>query len=78
MNRPDHKNCSDCKNHFPATPDFFHRNDNTSDGLISTCKACVKKNRVRYAGRYDLAANSKRYYQKHKQRLKEKRILKNN
>ena len=42
-NRPDVlKRCMNCREQFPSTPQYFHRNATRKDGLSKTCKACVK------------------------------------
>lgn len=35
------KKCSYCKNFFPATTEFFHKNKNVVSGLYSWCKSCT-------------------------------------
>jgi hypothetical protein len=42
------KKCTKCGNEFEATPDFFYRNKNTSDGLTSWCKGCMIIGRQEY------------------------------
>lgn len=34
------KPCRTCGNHFPATPDYFHRDINATDRLVTQCKSC--------------------------------------
>ena len=35
------KKCSKCGESFQRTPEFFHRNKKTKDGLMERCKRCV-------------------------------------
>lgn len=35
------KQCSKCRKLYPPTPDYFHRNRNTPDGLNRQCKKCI-------------------------------------
>ena len=36
------KSCNKCKEPFPATSEYFHRNSKEKDGLCRTCKECAK------------------------------------
>lgn len=39
----DYKICTKCKNKFPATAEYFHRNKTTADGLNRQCKNCINE-----------------------------------
>src|SRR6266704_1084522 len=43
--KPSEKRCTSCKNFFPATPEFFHRDKRGKYGLWSKCKVCRSKPR---------------------------------
>lgn len=45
MNDVPQKQCNnpDCRDWYPATPEFFHRDKNKKDGLSPRCKLCKKK-----------------------------------
>ncbi len=55
------KRCSKCKDEWPATPDFFHRNKGK---LHSWCKACYSEDDKQQKKR-------RRYVQRRRERLKE-------
>lgn len=38
-----HKRCTKCKQEFPATNEFFHKNSSVRDGLRPDCKSCVRE-----------------------------------
>lgn len=37
------KTCTRCKNNYPATPEYFHRESRKLDGLNCVCKQCHKR-----------------------------------
>lgn len=41
------KICPKCKNSYPATPEYFHRNRCQSGGLNNYCKICDNKRRCK-------------------------------
>jgi hypothetical protein len=52
------KVCPQCKQSYPATPEYFHRNRSMSDGLAATCSRCrsgkgdsYKRNHLSTAGK---------------------------
>ncbi len=45
MNTLPLKSCRVCCNQFPATSEYFHRDKNKKDGLVTICKSCQKINR---------------------------------
>lgn len=49
------KPCPKCKNEFPPTPEYFHRNKTNLDGLSAECKTCrceiVRKSKKAHAER---------------------------
>jgi HNH endonuclease len=45
------KRCTQCRETFPATPEFFNRNKMHKDGLLAECKACKKKRDAVYRSR---------------------------
>src|SRR6266705_5616843 len=55
----DMKQCSSCKQFFPATPQFFSRCKGHKDGLQSLCKPCTKEYK-------------KQHYQANKERISKK------
>lgn len=40
------KRCSKCKQFYPPTTEYFHRNKNAKDGLNWSCKSCAKAYRL--------------------------------
>jgi len=66
------KQCSKCKNFFPATPEFFQRNHRKmKDGLVNQCKPCRNKKNREYHSRPDVRqrglAQMKTYADEHKE-----------
>jgi hypothetical protein len=61
------KTCLSCGNEYPATRDYWHRNNTHADGLASHCRTC--RNEAKHA--YDLA----RTEQKARQRILERQAL---
>lgn len=45
MSEAQSKRCSACDELIPATPQFFHRNSESADGLLGQCKACCQVKR---------------------------------
>jgi hypothetical protein len=37
------KRCTRCREEYPATPEFFHRDKNRIDGLTPACATCRRK-----------------------------------
>lgn len=58
------KQCTKCKNSYPATPEFFTRHKRTKDGLNCQCKVCTyAKRREWYQANAEYAkAHHKIYY----------------
>ncbi len=54
------KQCTVCKNTFPATPEFFYRNKTEKSGLQRWCKECHKA----YHGRLDVQEKRKAYLER--------------
>lgn len=52
----DYKLCTRCKEEFPATAEFFHKNNRGISGLTSECKTC--RNRIARENR--LSCNTKK------------------
>lgn len=50
MEKIEYKICSNCKEEFPATTDYFHKNPSANDGLSYLCKDCANERaKRRYA-----------------------------
>ncbi len=50
------RQCTTCKEWFPASPEFFNRQRNTKLGLTSQCRTCLKTIKKKF---YENAENSK-------------------
>lgn len=51
----DHRECTRCKGWFPATSDYFHKNNAIKDGFCINCKDCErerKKGKQNYNAEY--------------------------
>jgi len=42
------KQCFQCKQVYPATPEYFHRNKWRTDGLRAICKECAIERSITY------------------------------
>lgn len=54
------KRCPKCHNEYPATPEYFNRNENTPDGLFRWCKKCKKESDDKYRQTNIEAINKRR------------------
>ena len=61
------KVCKKCGHMFPLS--MFHKNKNTKDGHINTCKECVKKYSKKYNDEHrdDINKRQNQYYYEHKE-----------
>lgn len=76
------KICNKCRKEFPATTEYFHRDNHNKDGLFNTCKECRKTEKKNYMAnnKEKIKQSSKEYYKANKLAIKEKshqRYLKN-
>lgn len=57
------KPCSLCGSEFLPTPEFFHRDKNTSDGLYPWCKPCRKEKSAKHyvANRESIMASNAKW-----------------
>lgn len=63
--RPDVlKQCYTCKQEYPSTTKFFHRNGSDPDGLSSVCKQCIKAHHREYYRRPEVKRQMKEYQQR--------------
>ncbi len=60
------KQCTTCKNAFPATPEFFYRSKPKKDGLASQCKRCQEKFNRSPAGKERKSAHNRVYGHVHR------------
>ena len=65
------KTCSRCKQEFPATLEFFHKNRGGKYGLRSNCKSCCKE--YRRENKEAICELGKKYRQENKEALREKK-----
>jgi 5-methylcytosine-specific restriction endonuclease McrA len=65
------KQCSKCKNIYPATTEYFNRDRKATSGFSSSCKGCESKRHAAYYIANQTAAKTsrKRYYLKNKKRM---------
>jgi hypothetical protein len=72
------KQCFKCKDIFPATTEFFHKNNQKKDGLHPLCKTC-KSDHIRVYNATEKARLSRRLYaQQNRKEISEKaRIYRN-
>lgn len=61
------KQCNhpDCKQWFPATPEYFPRDRKAKDGLAWYCKPCVNKQHRAYMQRPEVKASQSAYFKIH-------------
>lgn len=55
------RRCIKCKEEFPSTTQFFHRNSCLREGLSEFCKKCIKSHHEEYNRRPDIIERSKEY-----------------
>lgn len=65
------KRCRQCKQTFPATTEFFHRDKSRKDGLMYECKHCRSQLGKQYdqIHKTEHQQRNKQYYQTHKSKL---------
>lgn len=66
------KQCTKCNQNKPATVEYFHRNKNSSDGLVSACKTCIKKDSRKYyeANKDKMLKANAEWREKHPEEMK--------
>ena len=57
-----HKTCTKCHTEYPCTTEYFHRDKNTKDGLITHCKKCKMSYQKSEKGRLHHYKANKKYY----------------
>ncbi len=60
------KKCTKCKQEFPATTEFFHRDKSLKDGFVSSCKACRRT--YREQNKEKILKQKKTYYEQNKEK----------
>lgn len=68
------KRCSKCKEWFPATTEYWHRDNKSADGLAYNCKPCVRNRVAKWqADNHERkVANQRRYRARHADELRER------
>lgn len=66
------KQCSKCKQDFPATTEYFHTHKGRKDGLYSSCKRCKRQ----YHRRYDKEHKVERLQYREVHRAEKQQYLK--
>ena len=63
------KECNECGEEKPATPDYFNRDIKMKDGLPNTCKECVKKKSQKHyqENKEEKREYNRKYYQENKE-----------
>ncbi len=63
------KHCWSCKEVFPATTQYFHRDSSKGGGLHGSCKWCTRSRKAKWQEENSdkVAANKKRFFNSHYQ-----------
>lgn len=63
------KICTKCKQEYPATKEYFHRNKNKKDGFESICKVC--KNKYYEENKIHILETTRQYREENKEHCQE-------